>query len=43
MGNDGVLMDTLAVLCGRGDELQDEAHSDIARITANIDFESEDW
>ena len=41
MGNEGLLMDVLAVVSGHGSDLQDEIFSDIARITAAINFE--DW
>ncbi|KAG1663891.1 hypothetical protein FOA52_014704 [Chlamydomonas sp. UWO 241] len=42
MGNDDMLMDALAVVSGHGDELEDEIHSEVANITANIDWEAED-
>jgi hypothetical protein len=42
MGNKDVIMDVLAVVSGHGDELVDEVHSEIEKISGNIDWESKD-
>ena len=41
LGNAHMLMDVLAIVSGRGKQLQDEYVSDIASIAQLIDFEDE--